>query len=73
MWIKLNYGDMYIKVQMVAKNEKRKKQQQHYGITAQRFKYDGWLFGVTISGREEKTARNVNPIHSIYALYLRRA
>lgn len=21
MWIKLNYGDMYIKVQMVAKNE----------------------------------------------------
>lgn len=53
MWIKLNYGDMYIKVQMVAKNEKK---QQHYDITERGYKYDGWLFGVTISGREKKSS-----------------
>lgn len=60
MWIKLNYGDMYIKVKMVARNENEKKL-CNVAVSIPPLRHDAvLLFGVTISGREgKKTARNV--------------
>lgn len=62
MWIKLNYGDMYIKVKMVAKNESKKS----CDVTEREYKYDGWLFQVMIRGSEKKN----NTQRDFYMLYI---